>query len=198
MDLREARALHDEVPVMDLHADTPKLMDRLGFDIAARHKRALPGPLNVAGHIDLPRAREGGLGAQIFGLWTFPYPNRGCAASIDRQIDAVERAIAANPDQIALAGMPDDIRAARRAGQLAAMLGIEGGHALEGELGNVERFARRRVRYIGLMHFSRNRLGSPAYGLGANAGQGLTGFGRDVVREMNRRGVVVDLAQINR
>ncbi|HKA88884.1 MAG TPA: dipeptidase [Haliangiales bacterium] len=194
LDLAAARALHDETCVLDLHADTPKLMDKLGWDLARRHARPMPW----FGHVDLPRMREGGLGAQFFGMWTFPKPQRGSAASVHRQIDALEAACARAPDEIVRCRSREDVAAARAAGRVAALAGIEGAHALEGDLANVEAFARRGVRYIGLLHFSRNDLGCPAMGLGRDDARGLTPFGHAVVEEMNRLGVIVDLAHINR
>ena len=198
MDASEARAIHDEVPVIDLHADTAKLMERLGFDIASHHERPLPGPLNYCGHVDLPRMREGGLSAQFFGLWTVPYPQRGCAASVHAQLDALDAATARHPEQLTWALTADEIRAAQKRGAIGALGGIEGAQALEGDLANVAIFAARGVRYIGLLHFSANQLGSPAKGAGANHNDGLSDFGRDVIGEMNRLGVIVDLAHINR
>ena len=198
MDIADARALHDEVPVIDLHADTPKLMHRMGYDLAAHHERPMPRRINYVGHVDLPRMRTGGVAAQIFGLWTIPYPQRGCAASVLGQLDALDRAIARHPDQIAWALHESDIRAAQGRGAIACLAGIEGGQALEGNLDNVAVFASRGVRYIGLLHFSANQLGSPAYGRGARPDNGLTDLGKQCIREMNRLGVVVDLAHINR
>jgi membrane dipeptidase len=197
MDVIDARALHDEVPVLDLHADTAKLMDRTGYDLAARHKPAARA-LNYAGHVDLPRLREGGVAGQFFGFWTLPYPERGCTASVMRQLDALDAAIKRHPDQIAWALTPDDIRAAQQAGKIAALGGIEGGQALEGDLGTIEPFAKRGVRYLGLMHFSASRIGAPMRGRGADPDRGLSSFGADVIRELDRCGVVVDLAHINR
>ncbi|MEZ4404830.1 MAG: membrane dipeptidase [Kofleriaceae bacterium] len=194
----EARAFHAEATVTDLHADTAKLMDKMGFDVAERHERPMPGRWNYVGHVDLPRLRDGGVSAQVFGMWTVPYPERGCKHAVDTQLDALDRAIAAHPDQITWALSAEQIAAAKAAGQLAAMGGIEGGQALEGDPANVAYFARRGVRAIGLLHFSANALGSPAKGKGADASVGLTSIGRDVIREMNRCGVVVDLAHINR
>jgi membrane dipeptidase len=191
----EARAFHDEITVVDLHADTPKLMATLGYDLCARHR---PQPVNAAGHVDLPRARDGGLGAQVFGLWTFPYPQRGCAAAIHAQLDALEAAAAAAPNELAVAAAPAAIRAARAAGRLAVMTGIEGAHALEGDLDNVARFAARGVRYLGLVHFSRNQLAAPTLPVPMWRATGLSGFGRAVIGELDRLGVVLDLAHINR
>jgi membrane dipeptidase len=198
LSLHEARALHDEICVLDLHADTAKLMDRLDFNLADRHERPMPGRANLLGHVDLPRLRDGGVAAQFFSFWTIPYPERGCAGSVDRQLDALDRAMAAHPEQLRWARTGEDIRLAKQAGAVAALGGIEGGQALEGSIEHVAHFARRGVRYLGLLHFSANALGAPAKGRGADAMRGLSGFGRDVVRECERTGVIVDLAHINR
>jgi membrane dipeptidase len=193
----EARALHAECCVLDLHADTAKLMDKLGYDLAVRHERAMPRPVNLIGHVDLPRLREGGVAGQFFSFWTAPYPERGCARSVADQLDAIDAAIARHPDELRWTRTGAEVRAAKAAGQIAALGGIEGGQALEGALDAIEGFSRRGVRYLGLLHFSANAIGRPAKGRGATD-DGLTGFGRDVVRECERCGVIVDLAHINR
>ncbi len=198
LDPIDARALHREAPVIDLHADTPKLMSELGFNIAERHDRRLPKMLNYAGHLDIPRMREGGLGAQMFGMWTVPYPQRGCASGIHKQLDSIDAAIEANLDALALCVSPEDIRAAHDSGLIACLSGIEGGHALEADIDNIEIFARRGVRYLGLLHFSKNAIGVPAKGVGDKSDSGLTEFGRDVIIELDRVGMVMDLAHINR
>lgn len=194
----EARALHDECCVLDLHADTAKLMDKLGYDLAMRHDRPMPRRINVFGHVDLPRLRDGGVAGQFFGLWTAPYPERGCARSVADQLDALDAAIDRHPGELAWTRTGAEVRAAKAAGRIAALGGIEGGQALEGELAAIEPFARRGVRYLGLLHFSANAIGRPARGRGADPAQGLTGFGRDAIRECERCGVIVDLAHINR
>jgi membrane dipeptidase len=196
--LDEARALHAEVCVLDLHADTAKLMDKLGYDLAARHERPLPRMANVFGHVDLPRLREGGVAGQFFSFWTTPYPERGCAKAVATQLDALDRAMAKHPTDLRWTRTGAEVRAAKAAGAIAALGGIEGGQALEGDLSTVEAFARRGVRYLGLLHFSANAIGRPAKGRGADPAAGLTAFGRDVVRECERCGVIVDLAHINR
>lgn len=178
---------------MDLHADTPSLM-RAGYDLFARH-RAPPRPVSYGGHVDVPRMREGGLCAQVFGMWTVP--RRASGAAVHEEIDAVERAAAARPDEIAIAWTADDVLAAHRAGRRAALLSIEGAHAVS-DLDSLSGFARRGVRSLGLVHFSRNAAGFPAYGVGRDADRGLTDFGRALVDEMNRLGVLADLAHINR
>ncbi|HEY0986118.1 MAG TPA: dipeptidase [Kofleriaceae bacterium] len=194
----EARAFHAECCVLDLHADTAKLMDKLGYDLALRHDRPMPTRANLFGHVDLPRLREGGVAGQFFSFWTTPYPERGCARSVADQLDALDAAMEKHPSELAWTRTGAEVRAAKAAGRIAALGGIEGGQALEGQLGAIEAFARRGVRYLGLLHFSANAIGRPAKGRGADAAAGLTAFGRDVVRECERCGVIVDLAHINR
>lgn len=194
----EARAVHEAAVVVDLHADTPKLMAR-GYEITKRHDP--PWPVrDYAGHVDLPRMREGGLTAQWFGMWTSPVhlPLTSRRDDVHRQLDALEEAARRHPDELRLALSGDDLRKAKADGVSAGLRGIEGGQALEGDVANLEAFARRGVRYLGLLHFSRNELGYPAMGLGQRSGQGLTPFGREVVEACADLGVVVDLAHLNR
>jgi len=194
----EARALHAECCVLDLHADTAKLMDKLGYDLALRHDRPMPRRVNVFGHVDLPRLRDGGVAGQFFSFWTAPYPERGCARSVADQLDAIDAAIDRHPGELTWTRTGAEVRVAKAAGRIAALGGIEGGQALEGELEPIAAFSRRGVRYLGLLHFSANAIGAPARGRGAAPSAGLTGFGRDVIRECERCGVIVDLAHINR
>ena len=194
----DARALHDEYPAIDLHADSLMWSRWVGYDLHARHDPPLPRAA-LGGHVDVPRMREGGIGAQFFGLVSLPIGQRsGLARVIDEQIDALEKAIAYAPERIASVRTAADIEAARALGKVGALLGIEGGHALEGSLHTLDHFARRGVRYLGLCHFSRNELCFPAYGRGRDDTAGLTPFGRDVVRRCEDLGVIVDLAHINR
>src|SRR5207245_1988044 len=97
----------------------------------------------------------------------------------------------------ALVTRADEIAASPSEARLG-LRGIEGGQALEGKIENLEAFARRGVRYLGLLHFSRNALGAPAFGFRRDDDQGLTAFGLEVVDGCARLGVLVDLAHINR
>lgn len=196
----EARALHDEVCVIDLHADTPKLMDKLGYDFTARHERTIPRPANILGHVDIPRMREGGVAAQFMALWTWPryVPGavRSKVQSVLNQLDAVQAVIDKHPDQLAWTRTGADIRAAKAAGKIAVLGGIEGGHALEGKVEMVEMFSRRGVRYLGPLHLWPNALGGSSRQ--PKLDTGLTPLGHEVIRECERCGVIVDLAHINR
>lgn len=192
----EARAVHDAATVVDLHADTPKLMAR-GYDIARQHSWRWPVSTSF-GHVDLPRMKAGGLSAQWFGMWTFPYPRKGCAAAVHRQLDALDYAENRLLRAFRMARTGDEIRRARLDGVCAGLRGIEGAHALEGDLDNLVAFARRGVRYLGLLHFSRNDIGCPAAGIAQDRHSGLTPFGIEVIDACEELGVIVDLAHINR
>src|SRR6266852_3747409 len=156
----EAQAIHTDHPPIDLHADTLLWSRWVGYDIHARHEAPL-WQAAFAGHVDLPRMREGGMGGQFFGLVSLPIARkmRGLAQSIHEQIDALLEAIERAPNQLRLVRTADEVEACRADGAVAALLGIEGAHALEGDLDRVEAFARRGVRYLGLLHFSANEAG---------------------------------------
>ena len=193
----DARAFHAEAHVIDLHADTAKLMDKLGYDLAARHERVMPRRMNWLGHVDLPRLRDGGVAAQFFAYWSGPFPKGGDRRAVEKQIDAMDAAIARHGSELVWARTGADIRAAKAAGKLAALGGIEGGQALDGNLEAVEAFARRGVRYLSLLHLWPNALGETSRNRKRTDG-GLTDFGRDVVRECERCGIIVDLAHVSR
>lgn len=194
----EAIALHHECAVIDLHADTAKLMAQLGYDVGSKHERPMPGFANYVGHVDAPRMREGGVAGQFFSFWTVPYPERGCNRGVHVQLDALDAAIARPETGLVWCRTGTDVRRAKAAGKLAALGGIEGAQALESNLATLAPFAQRGVRYLGLLHFTANAVGCPAKGRGADATAGLTGFGRDVIRECEQQGIIVDLAHINR
>lgn len=193
-----ARALHERFPAIDLHADSLMWSRWVSYDLHARHDAPLPFAA-IGGHVDVPRLREGGIGAQFFGLVSLPIGQRtGLASVIDEQIDELEGAVRKDPSRLIKARTVEDIEAARARGAVAALLGIEGAHSLEGDITKLDHFARRGVRYLGLLHFSANEVGYPAAGRGRRPTEGLTPFGRDVVRRCEELGIIVDLAHINR
>jgi len=193
---RAVLALHDAAPAFDLHADTALLFP-FGYRLSSRHAPPL-GRAWHFGHVDLPRMAEGRLWAQFFGLVTFPFVTPSLARSCHRRIDAIEREVARSDGAIRLCRSATEVRSAIRQGARAALLGIEGAHALEGRIEAAEEFARRGARYVGLLHFTRNEAGYPAMGIGRDDARGLTAFGAELVDELGRLGVIVDLAHINR
>ncbi len=193
-----ALEVHRSALPIDLHADTAVLL-RWGMDLGARHEPILPRA--AAGfHVDLPRLREGGIAAQFFGLPSWPLRALGLrpGRTVDRLLDALEAAATRYPEELTLVRTASELRAAHAAGRIAGLRGIEGAHALDGDLGRAAHFAERGVAYLGLLHFSANEAGRPAYGRGRDDAQGLTDFGRELVGELNRLRVIVDLAHLNR
>ena len=193
----DAAALHREAVVIDLHADTLIPVRGWGYKMERRHRFRLPFAFGFW-HCDLPRFGEGALDGQFFGLVTFPKPERGCALAVHRQISLLEKTVAEHPNQIRMAWTADDVRRAHADGVLAALMGIEGAHNLEGDPSLVAPFAARGVRYIGLAHFSSNSFCPCAAGLGSDNDGPLPEEGRALIAEMNRVGVIVDLAHVGR
>jgi membrane dipeptidase len=207
----EAEALHREARVFDLHVDTLLWMRFLGYDLAARHTNRLP-TAPFAWHMDLPRAREGGLDGGVLGLVISPREVRDeliaplkllARLEDDRGIDQTLRTLdlAADtarrlPDQLAFCTTGSELAAAIGEGRFAALAGLEGSHGIESDLANVRAAHARGLRMIGLTHFQAT---SAAYPMTVSAfdGQGLTDFGRELIAEMERLRMVVDVAHVN-
>ncbi len=195
----DAHSLLGRHPAIDLHADTLMWVRWTGYDVYARHSPPLPMAA-FAGHIDMPRMLEGGMGAQFFGLVSLHVTRRtrGTARAVHEQIDVLDEAIARRPGALRLVRTAKEIEECRREGVFAALLGIEGAHALEGDLEQLGAFARRGVRYLGFLHFSANDAGYPAHGRGRKDHEGLTSWGHALVERCEELGVMVDLAHINK
>ena len=186
--------LAHEAIVVDTHLDAPDQLSRKFTDIATR---------GATDHFDLPRAREGGLTAPFFSIYvSAAYADHGAARRALELIDLTLRVIADHPKDTTLAVSVADIRAAKRAGKLAILMGIEGGHAIEDSLGVLRAMYREGVRYMTLTHINTNHWADssgPFYLPDFDPKQsavhgGLTDFGRDVVKEMNRLGMIVDIS----
>jgi membrane dipeptidase len=170
--------------VVDGHMDTPLRMVDDGVDLGVRRD---------AGHADLPRLAEGGVDAAFLAAWVDPALADGRArARAERLIGAVREAARAHPERCAFAGSAAEVRAAVESGRVALLTGIENGQALEGDPANVERFADLGARYVTLTWMNSNELGDAAGGEMLHGG--LTPLGREVIAEMERAGVIVDLA----
>ena len=178
----EAEQLHRQYPPIDLHADTLLWSRFVGYDMLKRHKPPLPKSL-LGGHVDIPRLEEGGYGAQFFGLVSLPFMDPSPAEACVRQINLLQETISRAKGRLRFARTVNDLA---YSDGIAAFLGIEGAHALEGQPYQLERFARLGVKYIGLLHFSANACGAPAFGFGHNAHQGLTNFGHAIVEQCER------------
>ena len=182
--------LHAEAVVVDTHSDTPLRMRDPAWDFMERHGD---------GHMDWPRIREGGLDAVFLAV----YMGRrapGTAAKealaiMDRVLGTVER----NPDRLALARTVKEIRGNGEAGKTSIVLAVEGGHIMDNDLGVLRCFHRLGARAMTLTHAFHHDWADAAYPKGpAPPGKGgLTAFGREVVREMNRLGMMVDISHVS-
>jgi membrane dipeptidase len=181
----QALQLHRKFPVVDGHADSIlEVMDG---------KRTLHQRSEI-GHIDWPRAKEGGIACTVQVAYCEPIYYAAAAKRIGSMIDAYRIEIEKG-EGVRLALTAADIDAAFTAGELAVLLNMEGGEGIEGSLGLLRNYYRLGVRMMGLVWNSRNDIADGA-GEEGGSGGGLTKFGREVVREMNRLGMLIDLAHI--
>jgi membrane dipeptidase len=182
-----AREVHERAIVVDTHADTTqRLVFDPKFNIAERHGD---------GNIDIPRMRDGGMDALFFSIWV-PSEVTGPIAvkrAFD-QIDAVREAVRQHPDALLLATTAADVRRAVAEKKIAALMGVEGGHMIDDDIRQLRNFAALGVRYMTLTHFKNNNWADSSTDKPQH--NGLTAFGRDVVKEMNRLGMMIDISHV--
>ena len=188
----EVMNIHRSLLVIDTHNDvTSRTVD--GFDIGQRAPD---------GHTDLPRLREGDVGAVFFAVYVAgSYVNGNHSANRALQmIDTVRHDIVGRyPNDFELCTTADCIEAAHRTGKIAALMGLEGGHAIEDSLRLLRDYYALGVRYMTLTHNNTNNWADASMDMDkpeVRHHNGLTGFGRDVVREMNRLGMMVDISHV--
>ena len=182
-----ARKLHFASIVVDTHDDTTQRFLDGDFDLGAR---------SASGSIDIPRMKEGGLGAIFFSIW-IPSKITGPEAikhALD-QIDAVREQVRKHPKDIVLATTAVEVRDARKQGKIAALMGVEGGHMIANDLSVLRSYAALGVRYMTLTHSGNDEWADSSTDTAVH--NGLTDFGKDVVREMNRLGVMVDISHVS-
>jgi len=183
--------VHASALVIDTHADTPQRFVDEGWDFT--------GPLGT-GMLNLETARRGNLAAEFFAIWAEPVEWKGRFAERTQSlIDAMLAQVSKHPQAMRLGVSPDDIETAHRDGIFCALMGIEGGHSIENSIDRLRDFYRQGVRYMTLTWSNSNEWADssgddtdptvPHHG-------GLSDFGRDVVREMNRLGMMVDVSHV--
>jgi membrane dipeptidase len=188
-----AARIHREAIVVDTHIDTTMMLGREGWDFMVRHS---PVKGEDSNHVDLPRIKEGGLDAAFFSIYmpgtiTGPEAVKRALILIDHVRSLAER----HPNEIVLATTAADVRAAHKAGKFAALMGMEGGHMIDDSLAVLREYQRLGVRYLTLSH-SVNTNWSDSSG-DTPKHNGLTDFGKDVVRELNRLGMLVDISHVS-
>lgn len=188
-----AAAVHREAIVVDTHSDTtPRFQDE-SWDFGERHASS-------DGHMDLPRIREGGLDVQFWSIYTgkAEAPGEAMRIALER-IDAVHEMVARHPESVGLASTVEDIHRLVDEGRLASLMGVEGGHMIEDNLAVLRDFYRLGVRYMTLTHSFHTSFADssgttsvppPEHG-------GLTSFGEEIVLEMNRLGMMVDVSHVS-
>jgi membrane dipeptidase len=189
--MHDSAQIHAEALVIDGHADTPQRFVDDGW--------SFPDALG-AGMLNLEAARAGNLAAEFFAIWAEPREWRGRYAHRTLQlIDGVYEQLRKHPATMRLGLTPEDIVQARRDAVFCVLLGIEGGHSIEADLGLLRMYHRLGVRYMTLTWSNTNEWADSSGDMEDPAVThhgGLTGFGRDVVREMNRLGMMVDVSHV--
>lgn len=182
-----AKKLHFSSIVLDTHDDTTQRFFSKSFDIAKR---------NPDGHIDIPRMREGGMNAIFFSIWidgrTMGPP--AIQKALD-QIDAVHENVRRNSKDMVFCRTADDIRRAHKEGKIAALIGVEGGHMIGNDIRMVRVFGDLGVRYMTLSHFYNDEWADSSTDKPVH--NGLTDYGKEIVREMNRQGIMVDISHVS-
>ncbi len=189
--LERARALHARSIVIDTHCDTTARLGEAGWDFAKRHED---------GHLDIPRLREGGVSTVFLAVFApGPVePGAGIAAA-KRQLDLIHSLIEGLRDELASVRTADDVRAAKAAGKIGIGIGIEGGYLIEDSLDVLREYHSAGASYLTLTHRFHTRWADSSgimQRLPARHG-GLTDFGRTVVRELNRLGMMVDVSHVS-
>ncbi|MEK6337028.1 MAG: dipeptidase [Acidobacteriota bacterium] len=187
----DASSVHRRAIIIDMHADTTQRLVDENVDLERRLDD---------GHFDAVRAREGGLDAQFFSIWVEPQlfggGGAGAIKRADVQIEAVRQLVKAHPETWELATTAADVRRISAAGKIAALMGMEGGYAIDEKIENVDRYYQMGVRYLSpAWSVSTSWAGSS--GDAAGQTRGLNDFGKQVIREMNRLGIMVDVSHLS-
>lgn len=181
------RALHRQAVVCDLHCDTVMRLLQ-GVELGVRGQ---------TGHVDIPRLNDGGIDLQVFACWVDPrdVPAESCAFQAHRMIDALYDQFRANSESITLARTASQAEEIMAAGQIAAVLAIEGGHAIENSLDTLRAFHDRGVRSMSLTWNNSLPWADAAADTAPKHG-GLTDFGKKIVRTMNEIGMIIDVSHV--
>ncbi len=188
-----AQSIHESAIIIDTHADTPQRFLDGNFDLGQNT------PVSD-GHIDLGKIKNGNLAAEFFSIWVEPdFKGRYAHRAMDL-IDSVYQQAARHPDQMTMAFTADDIVRAHEQHKFAALMGIEGGHAIENDIRLLREFYRLGVRYMTLTWSNTNEWADSSGDIKnpkVQHHQGMTEFGKNIVREMNRLGMMVDISHVS-
>jgi len=194
----KAKKIHERVLTVDTHCDTPMRMVRGDWDVGQRHESGL----RRSGKIDLPRMAEGFLDAEFFAAFVAQGERTSegytrARERADKLIDAVHKMCNDYPDLIQLASTPEDAYRLKKEGKLAAFIGMENGYPIGKDLSLIEEFYNKGVRYITLSHSSDNDICDSSTDRAHPEDKGLSDFGKEVVAECNRLGIMVDISHVS-
>ncbi|MGP4113962.1 dipeptidase [Streptomyces sp. 4N509B] len=191
--LDQARRLLAEYPVVDGHNDLPwALREQVGYDL---DQRDIATDQSAHLHTDIPRLRAGGVGAQFWSVYVrADLAGDAAVSACLEQVDAVRLLLARYPETLRAAHTADDMEAARAEGRVASLMGAEGGHSINNSLGTLRALYRLGVRYMTLTH--NNTIDWADSATDEPRHDGLSPFGEEVVGEMNRLGMLVDLSHV--
>lgn len=184
-------------PVIDGHNDVPEQIRELfGNDFSKFDLMDLPPDVLLKTQTTIPKLREGKVGGQFWSVWVDPaLPKYEAVTAVLEQIDTVERMVARYPDTFQMALTSTEVEAAMKKGKIASMIGMEGGHSIAGSLGVLRQMYRAGARYMTITHFLTTDWADSA--TDAPKHDGITPFGVDVIKEMNRLGMIVDLSHVS-
>ena len=182
------RNLMKDLLIFDAHIDTPRYFADENYRLRDRHNYY---------ELDIPRMREGKLGAVLFGLYAQPQdfpPERWLPRALET-LEALHAEVDANPQDMEFAYTAADVERIHRSGKLAAMASLEGGHLIADSLGVLRLFHRLGIRYMTLAHFASNNFADSMTGQTIHTG--ISPFGRELIAEMNRLGMIIDVSHIS-
>lgn len=193
--LRKANKLAHKYIITDGHVDLPYRLRVQNFRLEREY---LGIPIETKkGDFDYVRAKKGGLDAPFMSIYIpSSYEDAGAKLLADSLIDMVEGIVEMHPDKFALAGSPSEVEANTKKGKISLPMGMENGAPIEGELSNVQYFYDRGIRYITLTHSKDNHICDSSYDT-TGTWNGLSPFGKEVVEEMNKVGIMVDISHVS-
>ena len=192
-----ALSIYHDAYVIDTHNDMPSKMLDDGYDPDIRHPAGFGAK---EGNTDLPRLVESGITGQFMSAWVdSPYAKTSGAsyARALQYVDVIHAFVKRHPERLTFATTTAEVRRAKQDGKVAVFIGLEGGHAIEGSLDRLRDLYGRGVRYMTLTWNNGNAWAGSSIGVDGSRQGGLTDFGRDVIREMNRLGMLVDLSHVS-
>ncbi len=194
---QKAARIHNSVFTIDTHCDTPMNLSKSDYNLAVRHDANLTDT-----KVDLPRMKEGGLDAQFFAVFLSQGPRTETGNAVANQkafdiIKSIYKSVEASPELATIARTPEDGYAIEKTGKRAIYIGIENGYAIGHDLSMIEKFWQLGVRYITLCHTSNNDICDSSTDKKGAEYNGLSPLGFEVVKEMNRVGMIVDVSHIS-